>query len=348
MCSKMPLFGLILVFNMHSVLAQEKPLYYNEDSAITATMKMHKVPVVGIGIIRNGQLTQVKVFGELKKDTIAPYNTIFNVASLTKPVVSMLTLKLVSEGKWNLDEPLYKFWTDPDVINDPRSKLLNTRHVLSHTTGFVNWRWLHPTKKLTFDFDPGTKLQYSGEGFNYLQKALEKKFHTPLDRLVDSLIFRPLKMWDSKLIWDETVDEKRFAPWYEKDGKASHNITKQTKANAADDMLTTIEDYGNFCVAVMNNSLFPITTFNEMINAPVKIKEKDFMGLGWEILTEFSNNQYALVHSGSDRGVKTLAILIPGTKEGIIIMTNGDNGMMMYDGIIGRNLSLGIELMKRE
>ena len=113
-------------------------------------------------------------------------------------------------------------------------------------------------------------------------------------------------------------------------------------------MLTTIEDYGKFCVAVINNSLFPAATFNGMIKAPVKIKEKDYMALGWEMLTDFNNNQYVLVHSGSDNGVKALAIILPGTKEGIIIMTNGDNGMMMYEGIVVRNLSLGAELMKRQ
>ena len=98
----------------------------------------------------------------------------------------------------------------------------------------------------------------------------------------------------------------------------------------------------------MDLSIFPASMFNEMIRTPVKIKEKDYMGLGWEILTDFSNDHYVLVHSGSDNGVKTLAIMIPGNKEGLIIMTNGDNGMMMYEGIISRNLSLGAELMKRQ
>lgn len=48
----------------------------------------------------------------------------------------MLTLRLVSSGEWNLDEPLANYWVDPDVASDPRHKLLTTRHVLSHRTGF--------------------------------------------------------------------------------------------------------------------------------------------------------------------------------------------------------------------
>jgi CubicO group peptidase (beta-lactamase class C family) len=53
-------------------------------------------------------LKQVKVFGEISKGVVAPYNTIFNVASLTKPVTAIVALKLVSLGKWNLDEPIFK------------------------------------------------------------------------------------------------------------------------------------------------------------------------------------------------------------------------------------------------
>src|SRR5687768_409468 len=84
---------------------------------------------------------------QISKGNPAPFNTIFNVASLTKPVTAMLTLKLVSMGNWHLDEPLAKYWTDPDVVNDAWSKKLTTRHILSHQTGFVNWRWLHNTRK---------------------------------------------------------------------------------------------------------------------------------------------------------------------------------------------------------
>ena len=151
------------------------------------------MPVLGLGIIEDGKLKQIKVFGEIGKGQAAPYNTIFNVASLTKPVTAIVALKLVSLGKWNLDEPVYKYWTDPDIAHDPRNKKLTTRIILSHQTGFPNWRWLSDSKKLNFQFDPGTQYQYSGEGFEYLKKALEKKFHKSLPQLANELIFQPLK-----------------------------------------------------------------------------------------------------------------------------------------------------------
>jgi CubicO group peptidase (beta-lactamase class C family) len=145
-----------------------------DSDEIQKLLNENKIPALGIGIIQDANLTQVKVFGELQKGRIAPLDTIFNVASLTKPVVALLTLKLVSLGKWNLDEPLDKYWIDPDIKNDPRHKKLTTRLVLSHQTGFPNWRWLNKSKKLEFAYEPGTRYQYSGEGFEYLRKALEK------------------------------------------------------------------------------------------------------------------------------------------------------------------------------
>ena len=145
------------------------------------------VPAAGIGIIENGKIKYVKVFGELEKGVPAPDDAIFNVASITKTITTMLTLTLVEKGQWDLDEPLYKYWVDPDVADDPLHKLLTTRHVLTHQTGLPNWR--RETKgKLKFNFPPGTKYQYSGEGFEYLRHALENKFSVPFEKLTD-LIF---------------------------------------------------------------------------------------------------------------------------------------------------------------
>ena len=127
---------------------------------VTAVVESNKV----IGIITDGKLKQVKVFGELKKGVSAPYNTIWNVASLTKPITAMVTLKLVSQGKWNLDEPIYKYWTDPDVAKDPNSKILTTRHLLSHQSGFKNWRFINHERisKMLTSYGVGSLIRVLG------------------------------------------------------------------------------------------------------------------------------------------------------------------------------------------
>ncbi|MET0945227.1 MAG: serine hydrolase, partial [Flavobacterium sp.] len=97
---------------------------FDNDEEIKKWLVQNNIPTLGIGIINNGKLQEIKIFGELKKGIAAPYNTIWNVASLTKPVTAIVALKLVSQGKWNLDEPLDTYWIDPDIANDPNHKLL--------------------------------------------------------------------------------------------------------------------------------------------------------------------------------------------------------------------------------
>jgi len=337
-----------ILFTVSSSFAQyPDSSFFNNRVAVDAWLKELKVPAMGIGIIRDGKLREVSVYGELKKGVPAPYNSIFNVASLTKPVVAMLTLKLVSSGQWQLDEPLAKYWTDPDVASDPRSKKLTTRHVLSHQTGFTNWRWNNPSKKLEFFFEPGTKFQYSGEGLEYLRKAIEKKFKLPLDKLVDSLILKPLQMRNTWMGWKPETDESRFAYWHDKDGNNAYSDHKSVRMSAADDLNTTIEDYGKFCVAVLNGFGLKQELLDEMMKPQSTIRDRDYMGLGWELITGLGEQKESVIlHSGSDRGVNTLAILAPATKSGLIIFTNSDIGYTTYEKLIPELLPIGKELIK--
>ena len=169
------------------------------DNNIPKLQLEQKVPAVGIGLIEDGKIKLVKVYGEHQLEKTAPQNTIFNVASIAKIVTTLTTLKLSELGSWNLDEPLSTYWTDPDIVNDTLSQRLTTKHSLTHTTGFKNWRRMNTSGKLEFDFEPGTKFQYSGEGMEYLKTALENKYKTDLGTLSDSLIFEPLGMVDATL-----------------------------------------------------------------------------------------------------------------------------------------------------
>jgi CubicO group peptidase (beta-lactamase class C family) len=306
--------------------------FFDNREAVNQWLADNKVPAVGIGIIEDGKLKDVKVFGELQKGDAAPFNTIFSIASLTKPITSMLTLKLVSMGKWDLDEPLDHYWIDPDIKDNPWHKKLTTRIILSHQTGFANWRYLNADKKLAFQFEPGTKYQYSGEGFEYLRRALEHKFHTTLDKLADSLIFKPLHMQDSHYVWSDAIDTGRYAHNFDPKGNMLP-VPKNKNANAADLVKTTIADYGQFAAAAMNGKLFSQKVYNEMITRQVHTKGDKYMGLGWEIY-DMGNGQYALGHGGNEDGVHTQVFLLPQSKKGIVIFTNVSDGYKLYTKII--------------
>lgn len=305
---------------------------FHDDAEIEKLIAENKIPALGIGVIKEGKIEKLKIFGEHKKGVAGPDDTIFNVASLTKPITALITLKLVSQAKWNLDEPIYEYWIDPDVVGDPRSKKLTTRHILSHQTGFLNWRWLDKSKKLKFQFEPGTKYQYSGEGFEYLRRALEKKFGKTFDELAEELVFDPLEMNNSSLIWNQKIDETKFAVGYDNNGKP-YEIFKHKKASAADNLLTTVEDYSKFLISVMNQEGLTQEVYEEMITHQVKTKNDKYFGLGFEIYN-FGEGEFALSHGGSDKGVQTLIFIIPKTKQGLIIFTNVDDGYKVYEKLI--------------
>ncbi len=305
---------------------------FDNESEIDKWLIENKVPTLGLGIITNGKLQQVKVFGELKKGETAPYNTIFNVASLTKPITAMVTLKLVSAGKWDLDEPIFNHFIDPDIANDPSCKILTTRHILSHQTGFANWRGNNKDGKLHFEFIPGTQYQYSGEGFEYLRKALEAKFQKSINQLASELIFDPLQMTDTKYYWDEKTDSTRYAIGYDSQGIAYETVKNKT-ANGADNLLTTVEDYGKFLTSILAIEGLSQKVYEEMISHQVSTKKDKYFGLGFEIY-DFGNEEFALSHGGADEGCQTIVFLFPTTKSGIIIFTNVDDGYKVYEKLL--------------
>ncbi|SMC45302.1 serine hydrolase [Moheibacter sediminis] len=304
------------------------------------------VPAMGIGIIENGKLTKVDVYGTLDKQNTAPYNTIFKVASLTKPIFAMTVLKLIDEGLIGLDEPLHKYWIDPHVKSNNWHKKLTPRIILSHQSGFPNWRYLNESNKLEFQFEPGTKYQYSGEGFEYLRKAVENKLGKTIEELAQEYLFKSAKMTNTRFWWDEKMDESLYAKNFDEKGNLIPT-EKYYEANSAANLLTTIEDYGSFMTYVMNGAGISEELFQEMQTKQSTVKDGEYFGLGWEILVGFSNDEYALFHTGRDPGVNTLAIMFPKTKNGYLIFMNGDNAMKNYDQILNE-LYLGNELWEKK
>jgi CubicO group peptidase (beta-lactamase class C family) len=316
----------------------EKPfdenLLFTDKSETERWLKQKHIPALGIGFIKDGKIEQVSVFGELQTNKPAPINTIWNVASMTKPITAIVALKLINAGKWDLDEAIYKYYTDPDVGNDPRAKLLTTRIILSHQTGFPNWRGNNEDGKLSFEFEPGTKYQYSGEGYEYLRKAIEKKFKKPLEQLASELIFKPLKMKDTKFIWDDKTDSTRFAKWHNEQGKL-YETQKNTTVNAADNLLTTVEDYSKFLVHILSGAGLSDKLYKEMITNQVKINEYKHWGLGWWVDENINDDKdFALVHGGDDIGVHTITFIVPKTKQALLIFTNCDNGTDAFAEIL--------------
>ena len=139
-------------------------------------------------------------------------------------------------------------------------------------------------------------------------------------------------MKDTDYIWNKSFDESRFAIGYDKEVKP-YPIEKSTTANAADDLITTVEDYGNFLVNVLKGGNLKPDVYQEMIKKQVETGTDKYFGLGFEIY-DLGNGEFALSHGGSDNGTRCLVFVLPKTKNGILIFTNADEGYKVYEKLI--------------
>jgi CubicO group peptidase (beta-lactamase class C family) len=324
-----------------------RPRLFGKESEIQALLEQHKIPSLALGVIENGQLQQVRVFSA---DGKSPMQGLYNVASLTKPVVALVVLKLINNGQWTLDGPLSEHYVDRDLSGHPMLNKLSTRHVLSHQTGFPNWRYQAKDKKLTFEFEPGSEYQYSGEGFEYLRKAVEAKFDKPFEEIAKAELFEPVGMSDTHFYWTDEVDQVRYQPEHDDKGNLIE-LPHHTTVNAADNLITSVEDFSKFMMYVLNGADLESGLYQEMVSQQVAIKSQVGFGLGWQRFDqlqadEASGSEYALQHTGSDSGINALAIMLPNSKRGLLVLSNSDNATKLWTKIVSEHFGeVGNKLM---
>lgn len=236
-------------------------------------------------------------------------------------------------------------WTDPDIAEDDRPDLLTPRIALTHQTGFANWRSM-TGGKLTFTFTPGTGYGYSGEGFEYLTRFMEKKTGMRLDAEAQKLVFEPLGMHDTAFTRQPWFAGRIASPADVKGNWQTPVFAE--KPISADKVYTTAKDYALLLKAVLGNKGITPTIAFERDRIQVSQKEQTCSrlskelcpddigsGLSWSVLK--SNNTVVLMHTGHDPGVYTFAYLSPTQRSGAVILTNGENGRKLIP-IIMRDL----------
>lgn len=306
-------------------------------------MKSAHVPGLAIFIVRDGA-EDVGAFGVRHVGTGAPVDshTVFEAASLSKPVVALAALQFVDEGKLDLDEPLSRL-AGALIPDDPATATITARHVLSHTTGLPNWR-RHDVPLRTY-FPPGSRFSYSGEGYLYLQAALERLTGDPLDTILQRRVFDPLQMNSSSFIWRDSFD--RVAAFgHDEEGKVEPKF-KPDRANAAFSLHTTAVDYGKFVVAAMNGALLSETSarawmepqgptpkgrFEALESTPPETESGVYWGLGWGIEPDAGT----LFHWGSNPGMTAFVLAAPANRTAFVVFMNSDTGLNVVPGIAAR------------
>jgi CubicO group peptidase (beta-lactamase class C family) len=305
------------------------------EAGIPKWLEETKMPAVSIAIVRNGKLAWRRAFGVKDTGTNEPVdlNTAFAACSDTKPVFAYGVVKLCEKGMLDLDTPLTKF-TTRRVTADPRIERITTRHVLNHTTGFPNWR---QGKDLAIEFDPGSRNQYSGEGFSYLQSVVEEITHKSFVDFMHDDVLKPLGMTSSRVTFEEGTDYARqVARRHDENRKRipDNPVTPQQRAEniarygAAAMLTTTPADYATFLLEFLNPKPADAFRLNaasraEMLRPQVKKTDTTFAGLAWH-LEQIEGIPMLFSHAGQDAGYYCMTSGCTQRRSGLMIMLNGD------------------------
>ena len=272
-----------------AVPAAAKPMPDKAAIARTAKKAMTATGARGLAIaaIDKGKVVSVQAFGErnAKADPLTPL-TIMYGASLTKAVFAYSVLRLVDEGKVDLDKPIAAMLAKPlpdygnldaygnwgDLAGDGRWRTITPRMVLGHSTGFANFAFLEPDEKLRIHFDPGSRYAYSGEGISLLQFAIDEGLGLDTGKEIQRLVFDPLKMPNSSLIWRSEF-AANLADGWELDGKAVPH-DERSRVRAAGSMDTTITDLANFAAALVSGEGLSKAARAELLRPGLAIRSR--------------------------------------------------------------------------
>ncbi|MEL7304691.1 MAG: serine hydrolase domain-containing protein [Myxococcota bacterium] len=173
-------------------------------------MQTHRVPAVGIAIIENGKLAWNRTFGLTNVATgqRATNATLFQAASLTKPLFAYAVMHMVERQRIDLDSRLADYYRPPNgYVDTDWMRSITVRHVLSHSTGLPNWRE-EPGAMLEPAFAPGSGYSYSGEAFHWLQQVIETITGQGLHTFIANCVLGPARLTDMALLWLPERDER--------------------------------------------------------------------------------------------------------------------------------------------
>ena len=275
-----------------------QPLFAELEKQIPTWLEQTDIPGLSMAVVDGGKLAWRGAFGfkDLVSRALVDHDTVFEAGSVSKTVFAYAVMKLRDQGAIDLDAPLTKYMPDRFLDGDPRLDLITARHVLSHTTGFQNWR--SRQEPLKIQFTPGAQFGYSGEGYNYLQSVMTrltgridpgdcatfedglKVCATDFDAYMKAQLLGPFRMTSSGYVWIDAYDA-HMARGHGLDGKRlERKATARDAARygAAGGLHTTASDYSRFLIEV----IAPTTTDSfrlsdasrlEMFKAQVKVTD---------------------------------------------------------------------------
>ena len=330
------------------LLADDKPHLFNKLQTLLA---QYHIPGASTVLLENGKVSVFEPVGLANNQTgdKVRAETVFEAASLSKPLFAYIVLQLVDEQKIQLDKPIHQYFDSAlptiegyeDFSDDPRYKLLTARLVLAHLTGLPNWRNNTEDGKLAFSASPGTEFTYSGEGFQLLQLAVETLTQKPLESLARERVFGPLAMKNSSYLLPKDT-QMHYA--------TGHNEMLRprpkryiTEAGSAYSLHTTAYDYGLFFSALVRgeglSSASHEILFSKQSEYVETVNDQDYSvdwGLGLGI--KKTDGKTYFWHGGSNQNFKAFAIAERSSGDGLVYLSNSEYGFHIVHQLLDTTL----------
>ena len=294
-----------------------------------------RVPSISYAIVEAGTVVDQGTFGvtDVSTGEVATNATLYEAASLTKPIVAELAARLYDQGLFKLEESVADtLGTPPRIKDELLWSRVTPRHLLAHLSGLPNWAGDHQDADrqdaLTFAMAPGVKFTYSGEAYGLLLTFLEMKSGKSARELSDAL-FRDAGMTQSTLIAADFEGTYARGHW----GMTPDRPARLTdRAVAAYSLITTAGDYGRFLAHVMTSPDISEATRKvfRKVYTPQSVPSGLPNGLGWSlgwgmVMGEGGNVYFQW---GDNRVFRAFAGFDPATGKGIVYLTNGSFGTL--------------------
>jgi len=300
---------------------------------VSAWLREAAVPGVSIAIIEEGRLSWQGSFGVRKAGSPDPVRpeTVFEAASLSKPVFAYAVMKLVDKGTIQLDTPLAQYLAKSDLAQvypaaatgDARWKTITARMVLTHCTGFPNWFNNTPMR---FLFDPGQRFSYSGEAYSLLAAAVTVATGRTFNQLLQELVFDPLQMSSSSYVWRDDY-EARIAASHDMLGEPTSRGRASTPRPGAS-LYTTAGDYARFLVALGNGAGLSNASWQAMTSAQIQVLDRDgkpCFSWGFGVGVHRTGSDTTLWHWGDNGDLNAYFEILPRRRRGVVFFLNGAN-----------------------
>jgi CubicO group peptidase (beta-lactamase class C family) len=343
-------------------------------AALPHLLDLAWLPGMGIAVVCPGRPVWQHYLGvaNVSTKTTITAESLFPAASLGKPIFACVVLRLAEQGAIDLDRPLNQY-LHVDAFTGQWGDKVTARHVLTHSTGLPNWR-SQDGQKLTPTFEPGSRFQYSGEGFFHLQRVVEHITGTGFESIMQERIFKPLGMSSSTYIWLPDAKDRLVAghnglnPFYNRDinamvfeviqssgkplsfwtteqiadalmkktGKSTPPPPNEFIPNVAFSLLTTVTDYARFVSALVDPQNATLGLSPAMRTAMQTPVSRVNSALSWGLGlgVEQVDGQSYLWQWGDNGGWKNFILAQPPTRTGIVVFTNGNNGQRVNERIL--------------